>query len=1096
MEVHKGYVSCVLQWSLALAILGVLCAPGMAQTTFGTILGTVTDATGSVIPGAGVTVRNEGTNISQNAIADERGDYAVSHLNPGIYSVTASQSGFKKFTKTGIRLETAATVRVDASLEVGEVASEVTVSGGAPLVESETSNVAGVRTGEVMERMPLNVRGNFNGYFYTMLQLTPGAQQGTGSAYVMAGTRGNQSQFTLDGTTTNSPMFGNAIGPAQTTMESTRELRIDLANNKAEYNLPGAVTGASKSGENSPHGSLFYYHDNGAFNARNTFATRVPFAIGHDYGGSLGAPIYIPKVYNGKDRTFFFFTFESFPLRNERIAAPNLPTVAFRAGNFSNLPASTVVKDPLNGIAFPGNIIPASRLNAASLKIQDRFFPLPNYGDPNSYSGNWRGAIRGQGFKRQEDVRIDHKLSNANSVFGRLSYGYMGQDVADSDLITEGNRQQNRKAAAVTLADTHIINPATINEFRYGMVWNTNPFDMQADGPTLIKEFGLLGLTPENIHSVPFFSITGFYGVTNENPWGWVNERAHAFVDNISWIRRNHTFKAGVEIRRNMGAQYPLSPRNTLGSWSFSGTYSGFSYADFLLGIPQTASRGAVAGIASLVNTDFSAFFQDDWKITRKLTLNLGVRYDLDPPYHETSGRFFQFDPASGKVIVPQAGMPAVNKLFPTNIIPVVPAKDAGYPDKLFNTDKNNIAPRVGFSYRPSATANFVVRGGYGIFFDPNTASLYSAATGGPFVSNESFTNRITDGVPLFMFPNGFPSTAGTIGTQSFSPIDSNLKMPYIQQWNLTVEREVLHMGVRVSYIGTTSHQLTWGQNLNQPRAGLVTFSNNLRRFPNIQNVNYLSNGGNSAYNSLHVVAERKNRNGLYYQLGWTWAKNLTDDMSEGDTGSVPQDSYFRGGERGNVPYMGRHRVVGQLLYTLPFGPGKPLLSGMRGVGRALVEGWTISSAVTAQTGGWFNPSFSGYDVSNTNTVGGRPDRIGSGVLPSSQRTIYRWFDASAFAVPGDTNGDLKPDVAVGRFGNSGLNILDGPGSFILNAGIHKEITLHERARMLLQFTTTNVVNRVNYSNPSASISSPATVGRITGAGAARTGEVALRIEF
>ena len=729
--------------------------------------------------------------------------------------------------------------------------------------------------------------------------------------------------------------------------------------------------------------------------------------------------------------------------------------------------------------------------------MQDRFFPLPNFGDVNTFApGNWRGAIRGTGFKHQHDLRIDHKLTAANSVFGRMSYGYMGQNVADSDLITEGNRVQNRKAAAVTLADTHIISPNLINEFRYGMVWNTNPFDMQADGPALIKEFGIQGLTPENVHTVPFFAITGFYGVTNENPWGWVNERAHAFVDNISWIRQNHTFKGGIEIRRNMGAQYPLSPRNTLGNWSFNGAYSGYSYADFLLGIPQTASRGAVAGIAELVNTDFSAFFQDDWKITRKLTLNLGVRYDLNPPYHETSGRFFQFDPATGKVIVPQAGLSAVNKVFPSNIIPVVSAKDAGMPEKLFNTDKNNFAPRVGFSYRPLATSNFVVRGGYGIFFDPNTASLYSAATAGPFVSNESFTNSITNGVPLFMFPQGFPSATGAPGTQSFSPIDQNLRIGYIQQWNLTVEREVLRMGVRVSYIGTTSHQLTWGQNLNQPRAGLVPFSNSLRRFPNIQNVNYLVNGGNSAYNSLHVVAERKTSNGLYYQLGWTWAKNLTDVAGEGDTGSVPQDSYFRGGDRGNVAYMARHRLVGQLLYTLPFGPGRPYLSSLRGVGRILASGWTLSSALSAQTGTWFNPTFAGFDVSNTNTVGGRPDRIASGALPTGERTIYHWFDPTAFVVPGDVTGDFRPDVAVGRFGNSGVAILDGPGQFILNAGIHKDIALYERARLLLQFTATNVLNHVNYNNPATAISSPSTVGRISSAGAARTGQVAVRIEF
>ncbi|MGI8991445.1 MAG: carboxypeptidase regulatory-like domain-containing protein [Bryobacteraceae bacterium] len=1076
-----------------------ICSAAYSQTTFGTITGTATDASGSAMAGVKVSVRNIGTNITQDTATDSRGEYSVSHLNPGAYTVSARQEGFRGFSKTGVLLATGETVRADIPLTVGDVASEVTVTGGAALVETESSNVAAIRTNEVMERLPTNVRGNFNGFFYTMLQLTPGAQQGNGSAWSLGGGRGSQTQFTLDGTSTNSPLFGNAIGIAQTSMESTQELRIDMANNKAEYNLPGMITGTSKSGQNDVHGSAFYYHDNGAFDARNTFARSVPFHIGHDAGFSVGGPVFIPKVYNGRNKTFFFFTFETFPLRSERVAAPNVPTVKMRAGDFSALLPKTVIKDPGTGMPYPGNIIPANLIDAVSSKIQNMFYPLPNFGSPDNTVGNWRGSLKGSGFKHQIDTRIDHHFSSANSIFGRFTTIRTGNLVADTDLPTIGPNVQNRRGGALTIADTHIINPGMINEFRYGLVWNNNPFGAPIYGATLVKELGLQGLSPNlpNIHGDPYFNITGITTIGGPNAFGYGIERAHDYIDNLTWIKGPHALKAGIEVQPNLGSSYPVNPNGAFGTYSFTGAFSGSPYADFLLGIPQSSTRLNPAPPADIVNVDWSLFVQDDWKVSRKLTLNVGLRYDRNPPYHEKSGRYFDFDPKTGKVVVPdQNSLKSVDPLFPSNLIPVVTASQAGFPHTLYNTDKTGFGPRFGFAYRPLSTETFVLRGGIGIYVDPNTASLYTFGAGGPYLSSESFTNGIVNGAPLFQFPRAFPAGFGAIGSQSFTPIDSNVRNPKIYQWNMTVEKEILHVGLRVSYIGTGSRHLIWTQNVNQPLPSLTPFNNNLRRFPAIRDVNYLVNGGNSMYHGLNVVAERKILNGLYYQLGWTWAKNLTDVQGEGENGSRPENSYNRAAERGNVAYMPRHRVVGQLLYTLPFGPGRPLLSSIHGVGRAIVGGWTLSSTFTGQTGQWFNPVFSGFDISDTNTIGGRPDRVGSGNLPTGQRSINRWFDASAFRVPGDLTGNGKPTAAVGRFGNSGVNILEGPGLIQLNAGIHKEFVIKERLRTLLQFTATNALNHPNYNFPSTDIASPTTVGRITSAAAARSGEVAIRFEF
>jgi hypothetical protein len=495
-------------------------------------------------------------------------------------------------------------------------------------------------------------------------------------------------------------------------------------------------------------------------------------------------------------------------------------------------------------------------------------------------------------------------------------------------------------------------------------------------------------------------------------------------------------------------------------------------------------------------------FVQNDWKVTLKLTLNFGARYEYNPPYHEIEDNFFNFDPGTGRVIVPsQAAFSRINPLFPSNLVPVVTASQAGVPDSLFYTDRNNLAPRFGFAYRPFSTSRTVIRGGYGIYIDDLTSSLWRLGTGGPFVSQETFTNVVTGGVPTFRFPRAFPGGFGSIGAQSFNAIDPNVQNPYIQQWSMTLEQEVLNMGLRISYIGTYNRKLIWGQNINQPVPGMQTFNNNLRRFPALNNIILRQNGGIQNYNSLHVVAERKLHRGVYYQFGWTWSNSMTDDPSDGDGGAQPQNSYDRAADYARVAYNPRNRVAASVQYELPFGPGKPILSNVSGIAKWLVAGWTASTVLIAQTGQRFSPIFSGFDTSNTNTPGNqRPDRIADGNFESAQRSIQKWFDASAFVVPGDTNGDGRPDVPVGRFGTSGANPLEGPGFLNLDAGLYKTFQISERFRAQLEGTFTNSLNHPNYGLPNNNIRS-ASVGQITSlytayAGGARSGQVGLRIEF
>ncbi len=1080
----------------ALAVtLMILAAAGLpAQTTLGTIRGSVTDPSGATVPGVAIVVRNMDTNIENRAVTNASGLYEVTHLVPGRYAVTAEHAGFKTVTVSNVLLETSATVRADLRLEVGEVTTSVNVEAATPVVSSESADVAAVRSNEIMVRLPMNARSSF---YFAILVLTPGATRGQGSNVSLGGARGFQWHTTVDGTSTRSPLFANAVGPAESGMEMTSELRIQLANDKAESGLPGGYYATTKSGSNELHGNLFFHHSNSRLQARNTFSGSVPFAVNNNYGASGGGPII-------KNRTFIFATWERFPSRSERVFNTNVPTLAFRRGDFSSLLPRTIVRDPLNNEPFNNNEVPSRRISTTAQRIQDHFYPTPNFGPTDNFQRNWRGVGPHSQFKSLVEGRIDHKLSTANSLFGRWSWNSTGANFYDYNLITMPKREQDRRTTTVTVSDTHIFNPALINEFRFGIMRSRNPAFNPLDGPALIAEFGLQGITwnPEVAKGAPVFSFTNFEQIGADDIYQDPSERIHQVGDSLTWTRGNHTVKSGVELRWNRGTNFPGGtsfPVRQFGQFSFSGAFSGFDYADFLLGLPQTAGRATAAPLIHALSTDLSWFLQDDWKVSRRLTLNLGVRYDYNPPSHEKNDNLFNFDPATGRLIVPnEAALGRVNPLFPRNLVPIVTASQAGLPEGLFYSDLNNIVPRFGFAFRPFADAKTVIRGAYGIYTDDLTTQIWRLGTGGPFVSAESFTNTITGDAPAFQFPRAFPAGFGAIGAQNFDALDPHLRNPYIQQWNLTVEREVLNMGIRVSYIGTNSRKLTWSQNINQPPPSLQPFSNNLRRYPNLRDIRFRQHGALHNYNGLQLVAERKTKGGLYYQLGWAWAKNLTDAQNDSEQGSAPENAYNRTREYSNVNYTPRHRVTGTLLYSLPVGRGRTWGSNFSAPFDWLLGGWEVSAIFVTETGQFFSPSFNGFDVSNTNIIGGRPDRLADGNLPSARRNIEGWFDAAAFRVPGDVNVDGRPDSNVGRFGTAAPNILVGPGVIDFSAGLHKQFRITERFRAVLQGTFRNALNHPNYGFPAGNIraANVGTIRGLNGQAGPRNGQVALRIEF
>jgi len=1056
----------------------LLASASKGQSTFGTIVGSVKDPDGAAIVGVKITVTNQGTSIARQALSDGNGNYEVTHLNPGLYSVAAEFPGFQRHLHQQVNLETRQILRIDIPMSVGQVTETVTVAAQAPLVESETGTVSDVRTGRQMRELPLNfVRGDaFGGGIYKYMSLTPGSFRYEGSsAHSFGGSRSFQNGFVFDGTTLGD-QGGGQITPAQPSFETIQEMKLTMVNNSAEYGSVATVTLTSKSGTNQLHGSGFHQYSTGSLNARNFFQTSVPFRVYNQFGGSIGGPVVLPR-YDGRNRTFFFGAFEGNRNHQQRVFNSSVPSLAMRQGDFSqvlnNAGNLIVIRDPANGQPFAGNRIPSARFSSVSSKAQDRFYPAPNFGAPTLLAQNLRATVSNAPAWDHFDFRLDHRLNDKNSAYARFTWRNMPNRVPQGELPNFGLGDQLRRIRNGSLVDTHVISPSMVNELRAGFAWHANPRQGPLAGLPIVEFLGIQGLTSKaDIRGVPEMVITGFSSITQNEFNSGPTHGSYDFIDNLTIMKGRHSLKVGFNFRKNTTSTEQI-PITIFGRYEFTGTYAGFSYADFLLGIPQTTRRTTPPKKVYGDNVVYAGYLQDDFKLHPNLTLNLGLRYEWMNPFAEKFDRSYNFDLVTGKIVVPTQAVlqQDVSPFLPASI-QFATADQAGFPRRgLRRSDNNNFDPRLGIAWRPFGHARTVVRGGAGVFHNSLSSSTFSSLSGsGPFISNETFTNQIVNGLPLFQFPEPF-LRVGSLGTQDVAGVNQNIFNPYTLQWNFTIEQEFAATAFRTSYLGTRSVNLLYRRNFNQPRASITPFDNNRRPFPQFRNITFVENGGNSTYHALQFEAERKLSKGLYFQVGWTWAKQLAHGIDNGEQGSVIENAYNRNADRGDDLYMVRHRFVSSYIWELPIGPGQKWLGSLRGLGAHLVGGWRISGVTLLQTGQRFTPTFTGRDPSNTNTVGGRADRIANGNLPKSERSIDRWFDFSAFAVP---------PVNAARFGTSAIGVLEGPGTRNLDLSLFKHFRLSEKARLELSLSTTNTFNHPNFLLPAANISAPTAVGRIS----------------
>ncbi|MBV9084626.1 MAG: carboxypeptidase regulatory-like domain-containing protein [Acidobacteriaceae bacterium] len=1074
---------------LAAVAAGALHNSTFAQTTFATITGLVTDPHGAVMVGTIVTATRVDNNYVYTAKSNDSGYYSIGQLLEGEYVVRAEAPGFKTFVIESVRLADQELRRLDIRMEIGTIATTVEVKGGASLIETEKARISDTKDANIIKNLPLNQRS-----LWDFVGQNPGiVQAASGTATRrFSGSRNNQSDASVDGITISNGRDGTQITPLVNYVESMAEVRVDMANNTAEFGALGQVTVISKSGTNELHGSAFDYYQTPIFVSRNPFASSGSAGITHSPGATIGGPVWFPHLYNGKNKTFFFFSYET--TRGSQVhdlVNPTVPLASWRQGIFTSTPGSVTIKNPFaaGSPAFAGNTIPTAQLNPVAQKIQDLFYPLPNFGNTSVFqSQNYRQLL-----SREFDPsiywtsRIDHRFSERDFVFGRFTWAKQYTRTWDDNLPTIGRIQNVRENQGANISYSRTFRPNLLNEFRWGFAYNDQPRNGAQNGPAVVEELGLQGLAPNLPDVAGIFQVAwsglGLQSITQQ-VWrhpGFKN-KVFQFQDDMSWFRGRHTLKAGFVVARTYYAdgQVPTAGSlvsggsNLFGSAQFSNKYTGFAYSDFLLGIPTTTARSFPNFVDHELRWSYDLFITDEFKFSPTLTFDLGMRYELHPSAVNTDGYNSIFDIGSGKIVVPDGSMSKVSAIFPQNYVGIETASQAGLPNSLVRTDKNNFAPRIGVAWRPFGN-NTVFRGGFGIFYDivPET----SASNSVPFALDQpSYTNPTT---PNVILPLVYPSTTAGPSTVTLpTAVNPDIKIPYSMQYNATVEHQQGSTAFRLSYIGTNTRHGDYMYNINQPLPSTTPYVNKPRAFPAYPAINYLTNGAGHQYNAMTAEVKRRGAQGLTYQLSYTLAR----DIGDLERGQAPENAYDRARERGPWIDIPTHTVTGNLIWDVPVGRGKRFLSNSNAFVNVLASGWSTSLIYTYRRGRFLSPQWTGPDPTNTAFTSSttpanvtiRPDILVDPNLPAGQRTVNEWFDVNAFTKP-----------AAGRFGTSGPGVIIGPPVNVWDAGIFKAFPIKERVSIRWEITAINVLNHPNWSDPNTNISQTGNAGVISSVGSA-----------
>lgn len=1094
------------QLLFSLLFLLALVSAGFAQTS-GEITGVVTDNSGAAIVGATVSVTSVATGAVRRATTNNDGIYTFPSLLPGDYEMRVEQQGFKTALRGNVQLQVQQTARIDITMEVGSVGETVTVTGGVPLLATESVAVGTVIENKRIVDLPLNGR-NFLQLVATAPNVSFGFQNAGQAGSRQGGIRSEQNisvagqrsyfnRFTIDGVENTDVNFNTPV--MLPSIDALQEFKVLTGIFPAEFGRASTqINVSTKSGTREYHGAAFEFLRNDYFDARQydftglrrPDAPKEPFKW-NQYGFVLGGPVWLPKklfgplAYENRERIFFMTNFEAFRQRQTLRGRYQLPPAAWRTGDFSAL--ANPIYDPLTGLQFTGNKIPTNRIHPISQKLLD-FYPSPNLA-PAALGINHEQPQGNLIDRNQFNGRGDFIESDKSSWAGRYSW-------TDEVQLSPGLKLNGTKllttARQVMVSNTRTLTPTIVNEARFGYNSFFNSLGRELAGTRdVVGELGIPGVNsgPPIAWGIPSMSVQGFSGFGDDSEGPYVNtNKTFQIIDNVSFTRGSHSFRFGGEIRwdqfNQVGNQFArgafLFEANATTNRGAANTGNGF--ADFLLGYCKRCEVAVALATAEFRARNQYYYIDDAWKVRPNLTLNIGLRYEYSPPWLDKTGRLVNIqvpfldntpnvaDRSRHPVFVRMGSgdfyegvLLRFNPLIQT-------ARDGRLGERLVNDDRNDFAPRFGLAWSP--TSKWTVRMGGGGF--------YSQDTGNPrFDMARNFAGRRRDeATPTdrdLNWNTPFRNLGGTVQINNPYVLGNtfNRRTPYVIQYMLSVQRELKNnLLLEVNYLGSVSRKLESLRAANESIPGTTGSVLSRAPYPEFGRIQLVDGSGRANYNGASVKLEQRLSNGLSFVLGYTWSKSIDNASAirshNGDT-LFPQNSYNLNAERALSSFHTSHRAVNSILYQLPFGKGKKFMD-VGGVANVLLGGWELGTLFNIQTG-FPLTVVTGRDQSNIGAGFDRPNNVAgqSGILPSDQQTLNRYFNTDAFV-----------QQPFGTFGNVGRNTIISPGIVQWDASLLKHFRFAEDKSLQFRFEAFNAANNMNWGNPDTNRAS-ANFGRITG---------------